>query len=171
MAGGRSRRHGRACPRRGNQALPRPAEPHLALWQATTTLREHRGDGHVAVLVARGIAPVHSHIIKAAVGEADPDVRREGRRFPEREWTDGLAELRRASLLDGDARLTAAGRRLHEQVEANTDTAAESPWRALGPTGTAWLVELLDPLAGTVLRSGTLPTPNPGGLVVDPAGS
>lgn len=39
-----------------NQALPRPAQPHLALWQATTTLREHRGDGHNAVLLARGIS-------------------------------------------------------------------------------------------------------------------
>jgi len=79
--------------------------------------------------------------------------------------------MRRASLIDGDARLTATGRRLHEQVEANTDTAAESPWRALGPARTARLVELLEPLAGTVLRSGTLPMPNPGGLVVDQVGS
>ena len=33
------------CPGRvlaaANQALPRPREPHLALWQAATTLREH----------------------------------------------------------------------------------------------------------------------------------
>jgi hypothetical protein len=35
----------------GNQALPRPDQPHLALWQATTTLREHRGDGHNAILL------------------------------------------------------------------------------------------------------------------------
>ena len=40
-----------------NQALPRPDQPHLALWQAATTLREHRGDGHVAALVARGVTP------------------------------------------------------------------------------------------------------------------
>src|SRR4051794_20180045 len=30
-----------------NADLPWPAEPHLALWQAATMLREHRGDGHV----------------------------------------------------------------------------------------------------------------------------
>lgn len=33
-----------------NQALPKHSQPHLQLWQAATTLREHRGDGHVAVL-------------------------------------------------------------------------------------------------------------------------
>ena len=47
-----------ACWRAANQALPRPAQPHLALWQAATTLREHRGDGHIAVLVARGVTPL-----------------------------------------------------------------------------------------------------------------
>ena len=50
-----------------------PARPtHLALWQAATTLREHRGDGHIAALVARGISPVASHLIKAAAGESEP---------------------------------------------------------------------------------------------------
>ncbi|EUA06898.1 putative salK [Mycobacterium xenopi 4042] len=37
-----------------NLALPWPAEPLAALWHATTLLREHRGDGHVAVLAAAG---------------------------------------------------------------------------------------------------------------------
>src|SRR4051794_40026761 len=41
-----------------NQALPRPGEPLAALWQATTTLREHRGDGHVATLISHGIGPI-----------------------------------------------------------------------------------------------------------------
>lgn len=151
-----------------NQVLPRPAQPHLALWQATTTLREHRGDGHVAVLVGRGISPVQSHIVKAAAGEADPDVLREGRCFSEPAWRHGVEELRGAGLLDVGARLTPAGHRLHEEVEAATDAAAEAPWRALGAAGTARLAELLGPLATAVVRSGTLPVPNPVGLLVAP---
>src|SRR5262245_9038111 len=39
-----------------NAALPAPAEPVDRLWQAATTLREHRGDGHVAALVAAGLS-------------------------------------------------------------------------------------------------------------------
>lgn len=152
-----------------NQALPRPAAAHLALWQATATLREHRGDGHVAVLVARGIAPVQSHVLKAAAGEADADVLREGRRFTEQAWQQGIDELRAANLLDGRARLTADGEALHEQIEAATDAAAATPWRTLGERGTERLAALLAPLTAAVLRSGMLPMPNPVGLVLTDA--
>src|SRR5947208_2709839 len=76
-----------------NQALPRPAQPHLALWQATTTLREHRGDGHIAVLLARGVSPVQAHLIKAAAGEADPAVLRESRRWSADAWRSAVDEL------------------------------------------------------------------------------
>ena len=40
---------------RPNAALPVPADPLARLWQAATVLREHRGDGHVAALVAAGV--------------------------------------------------------------------------------------------------------------------
>src|SRR5450759_1537060 len=37
-----------------NADLPVPDEPLARLWHAATVLREHRGDGHVAALVAAG---------------------------------------------------------------------------------------------------------------------
>ena len=37
------------------EALPAPDDPVARLWHAATMLREHRGDGHVAALVAEGI--------------------------------------------------------------------------------------------------------------------
>ena len=91
-----------------NQALPRPDQPHLALWQAATTLREHRGDGHIAALVARGISPVASHLIKAAAGESDPEVLRTGRKFDEAAWAEGAAALRADGVLTADGQLTDA---------------------------------------------------------------
>ncbi len=147
-----------------NQALSRPGTPHLALWQACTTLREHRGDGHVAVLVAHGVAPVRSHLIKAAVGEADGDVLREGRRFDAAAWDAGTRELAADGLLDATGNLTPSGRDLHARIEAATDAAAAAPWRELG-AATDRLAALLAPLAGAVVRSGTLPVPNAVGLV------
>ena len=45
----------------GNVALPRPEDHLAAVWQATTTLREHRGDGHVAALVVAGLGGLESH--------------------------------------------------------------------------------------------------------------
>jgi hypothetical protein len=152
-----------------NQALPRPDQPHVALWQATTTLREHRGDGHVAALLARGITPVQSHLIKAAAGESDGEVLRTGRKFDEITWAEGAATLRTEGVLTAEGQLTAAGRRLHAEIEDTTDAAAASPWRALGEAATTRLAGLLGPLAAAVLESGTLPQPNPVGLVMDRA--
>ncbi|HEU5265065.1 MAG TPA: hypothetical protein VFU35_00135, partial [Jatrophihabitans sp.] len=62
-----------------NRELPRPTAPHLALWQATSVLREHRGDGHIAVLVAGGVSPIQAHLIKVGAGEVDDAVLRTAR--------------------------------------------------------------------------------------------
>ena len=111
-----------------NQVLPRPREPHLALWQAATTLREHRGDGHIAVLVARGVAPVASHLIKAAAGESDPEVLRTGRKFAEPAWAEGAAALRADGVLTADGQLH-RGR----QPPARRDRGRDRTHAAAGP--------------------------------------
>ena len=69
-----------------HQAEPRPDNPRVALWQATAVLREHRGDGHVAVLVARGIGPIESHLLKSGSGESDEATLKLHRGFPDDEW-------------------------------------------------------------------------------------
>ena len=144
-----------------NQALPRPPEPHLALWQAATTLREHRGDGHVAVLVARGVAPVASHLIKAAAGESDPEVLRTGRKFAEPAWAEGAAALRADGVLTATGSSPTPGgactprsrtRPTRPPKRRGTRSATRPPTR---------LADLLTPLAAAVLDSGTLPQPNP----------
>jgi hypothetical protein len=146
------------------QAQPRPDNPRVALWQATTVLREHRGDGHVAALVARGIAPIEAHLIKAGAGEADGDVLRTLRGFPAEDWAAARGALVRRGLLDAAGRLTDAGQAEHAAIEAATDAAAEQPWTALGPDRTARLRDLLDPLADAVLATGLIPAANPVGL-------
>jgi hypothetical protein len=148
-----------------NQVLPRSDNPRIALWQATSVLREHRGDGHNAVLVSRGIGPAEAHLLKAAAGEADADVLRTGRGFPQDEWARARAGLQDRGLLDGDGRLTATGRAERDAIEDATDRAARQPWDDLGPAGTARLLALLDPLAAATLESGLIPRPNPVGLV------
>ncbi|MFF3905918.1 hypothetical protein ACFYZJ_07885 [Streptomyces sp. NPDC001848] len=147
-----------------NQALDRPAEPHVRLWQAATTLREHRGDGHVAVLVSRGIGPVEAMVLKAAAGESDGALLREGRKWDSATWQDTEGVLRERGWLDGDGRLTDAGAAERHAIEEATDAAAESPWRALGQDATARLAELLAPLARKVVTSGVIPSGNPVGV-------
>ncbi|MCD2188501.1 SCO6745 family protein [Actinomycetospora soli] len=134
-----------------NRALPRPADPHLALWQATTTLREHRGDGHLAALTVHGVAPVDSHVLKVLAGESPERDLRLGRRLPDDGW-----EAARARYSPAEAAA------LHEAVEDATDRAAAGPWAALGPERTERLAELLAPIAEACWS--VVPVPNPIGL-------
>lgn len=147
-----------------NQALERPVQPHVRLWQAATTLREHRGDGHVAVLVSRGIGPVEAMVLKAAAGESDGALLREGRKWDAATWRGTEAVLRDRGWIDDGGRLTEAGAAEHQAVEEATDAAAEGPWRALGHEATARLAELLAPLARQVVTAGVIPSGNPVGL-------
>lgn len=152
-----------------NQALPRPEPPHLALWQATATLREHRGDGHVAALIAAGIGPLEAALIKIAAGEADGAGLRRGRGWPDEEWTAAEASLIDSGRLDGTGVLTAAGQHLHDDIERRTDDAAASPWSALGPARTARAGELLDLLVAPIVAADAVPGRNPIGVPL-PAG-
>jgi hypothetical protein len=146
-----------------NQALPRPALPHVALWQATTVLREHRGDGHSAVLVSRSLPPLSAHLIKLAAGESDEQLLKVSRGFPEADWVAGGRQLAERGLLDADGRLTPAGHREHELVERLTDEACAQPWQ--DEPAALRLLELLRPLADAVAGSGVVPPLSPVGLL------
>ncbi len=60
------------------RALPVPEEPVARLWHAATLLREHRGDGHIAALVAAGIGGTEAHVLHAlSEGIARGEVRQD----------------------------------------------------------------------------------------------
>ncbi|MEU1405379.1 hypothetical protein ABZ471_23990 [Streptomyces sp. NPDC005728] len=147
-----------------NQALERPERPTVRLWQALTTLREHRGDGHVAVLVGLELGPVEAMVLKAAAGESDGPFLRETRKWAPADWQAAEAALCERGFLAEDGSLTRAGVAGRSFVENRTDWAAERPWTALGAQRTARLAELLEPLARTVEDAGLLPPGNPVGL-------
>ncbi|MDQ0795934.1 hypothetical protein [Streptomyces sp. B1I3] len=140
-----------------NAALPWPDAPHLVLWQAATILREHRGDGHVAALIAAGLDPVESLVSFAAVGAARPEVFK-SRGWSEEEWQAARRRLRDRGLLKADGTATDAGRALRAEVERRTDESASGPWRALGAEERERLVELLGPLWVEAIGSGLLPS-------------
>jgi hypothetical protein len=148
-----------------NRVLRLPDEPVAALWQLTTTLREQRGDAHVAALRAHAISGLHAHILHAAAHATDAAVLRDNRGWTATEWTDSKRVLADRNLLRADGSLTDYGRALHHQVEADTDLAATEPFA--GPAGQqmmSGLISALEPLASAVWHSGLLPYPNPMGL-------
>ena len=98
-------------------------------WQACTTLREHRGDGHVAALVVHGLDGVEAHLLAAgtkgvaARGPArQPGLERGDWDAARPRWPPGASCI-------ADGRATDAGRTLHAEVEALTDRLAEPAYR------------------------------------------
>lgn len=147
-----------------NAALPWPSVPHLVLWSATTRLREHRGDGHVAALVCAGLDPCQAHVTISAAGGPPKKLLLMSRKWSEGEWAEAEHGLIARGVLDVDGGLTAAGADLRAGVERSTDELAAGPWRAIGEPAARRLAELVRPMSGQIVRSGALPTPNPMGL-------
>jgi hypothetical protein len=131
-----------------NAELPVSADPLTRLWQATTLLREHRGDGHFAALAAADIDGLEAIVLRCA---KDADISR-GLMQPVRGWTDeewdaAAVRLTERGLTGGDGTITAAGRAAHDALEAATDQAAARPWDRMGPAGRAEVADVLLPLA------------------------
>ncbi|MFE5596921.1 hypothetical protein [Streptomyces sp. NPDC056549] len=143
--------------------LPWPEAPHLVLWQAATVLREHRGDGHLAALLAAGLDPAESLVSFAAIGAA-PEPVFESRGWSAAEWAAARARLTARGLLDPEGAATDAGRALRAEVERHTDELAAAPWDALGPEDTARLADLLGGPWLAMIGSGLLPAVNTLGI-------
>ncbi|MEU6620749.1 hypothetical protein ABZ926_08175 [Streptomyces litmocidini] len=143
--------------------LPWPDAPHLVLWQAATILREHRGDGHIAALVAAGLDPAESLVSFAAVGAA-PEPVFESRGWSADAWRAARERLTARGLLDADGAATEEGRALRAEVERRTDELAAGPWDALGPEDTDRLADLLGGPWLAVIGSGLLPSENTLGI-------
>ncbi|SCG80258.1 hypothetical protein GA0070609_6335 [Micromonospora echinaurantiaca] len=148
-----------------NAALPAGEYPLARLWQAATTLREHRGDGHVAALVAADLDPVETLAFRVTVDLSPQHLT--GRGWSEEQWAAARDRLVERGWLTPDGQPTERGRAGFQAVEDATDAAASRPWRLLGPDRTARLRELLDPIA----RAGhtVIPPNSPIGLPALPA--
>lgn len=150
------------------RSLPVAEDPLTVLWDAATLLREHRGDGHVASLLAAGIGGRESHVFHALATGASPSVYATSRNIHESEWTSLVASLRSRGLVtdDGDA-LTDAGLETKSRIESQTDALAATAYATLAPAEVDELISLLLPLTKAVVASGEIPQQSPMGLKLD----
>ncbi|SFF53549.1 SCO6745 family protein [Blastococcus tunisiensis] len=138
----------------GHADLPWPEEPLLALWHGATLLREHRGDGHVAVLVHAGLTGLEALITHCATGRGFTEPAAKATRgWRNEEWAAARAALAHRGLLD-DAGLTEDGEELRRHIEVQTDALAADPWLSLGAEKTARVVELGKGLSRRVAEAG-----------------
>lgn len=141
-----------------------PDDPVAALWQATTTLREHRGDGHVALLTSAGLDGCEVHVLFAAGQHIDPLLFQQSRGWSPDDWAAATKRLAARDLITVEGSLTETGRHLREKIEDHTDALAGAPYAALGEPALAELLDLLGPAAERIAASGDLAFPNPMGL-------
>lgn len=143
-----------------NAGLPWPDDPLDRLWHAATLLREHRGDGHVAALLAAGVTGAESVAWRSALeGGSMAAVTQPARGWTDDEWSAARDGLRSRGWLTPDGAATPAGRAAYAEVEAHTDALAAGPWRALGERDTERCVAALEPLVERLWPA--LPDDNP----------
>ncbi|TWH67988.1 hypothetical protein JD77_02975 [Micromonospora olivasterospora] len=145
-----------------NAALPAAAYPLARLWQAATTLREHRGDGHVAALVTTGLDPVEVLAWRCRVDQSR-EFHRMARGWTDEEWAAAEERLVEKGWLTAERAPTGHGTEAFRAAEEATDRAALGPWRGLGAERTARLRELLEPLAARCRA--VIPPQSPIGLL------
>ena len=135
------------------RSLPLPEEPVSRLFHAASLLREHRGDGHIAALMAEGIGGLEAHVLLALdIGIPAPTFGRI-HHLPSAQLTDLIDKMKNRGLVKDEATFTPAGRQAKDRVEALTDELAVAPYEALGTAELDELIAALEPLAQRLIAA------------------
>lgn len=148
----------------GYSQLPWPKEPHLVLWHATTLLREHRWDGHMAALLTEGIDGCEAHLTYVGTGEVSRATMQPLRGWSDEEWDAAARRLQQRGLLDEHGLLTPSGTQVRQAIEDRTDLLALPPWHYLGSERSERLLALAQPFSQRIIDQGGIPRVNPMGL-------
>ena len=146
-----------------NAALDWPDDPLDVLWHAATLLREHRGDGHVALLLANGLSGRESNVFQSAAGNVPRAMIVRARDYDDGEWDGVVAGLAGRGLMTDDGQLTEDGRQLREALERRTDEVALGAYDVLDDDALDRLLTVLTPLTKAVVAGGDVPAATPMG--------
>ncbi|WP_433615446.1 MarR family winged helix-turn-helix transcriptional regulator [Dactylosporangium sp. CA-139114] len=137
------------------RTLPVPGEPVARLWHAATLLREHRGDGHNAALVAAGIGGTEAHVLHA-LSEGMP-AGQFGRvhHLPAPRLAAVVDGMRERGLIGADGWLSDEGRETKARIEAITDDLAATALAGLEPGERDELIAALEPVAAALDAAGS----------------
>lgn len=154
-----------------NRDVALPTDPVERLWQLCTSLREHRGDGHVVASTACGLSGLEAHALIAVEQQNSFDDLARTRGWSTEEWNVCLAHLQERGLVNrtADWGITEFGRDMRRNIETMTNQLGTQPFNPRPNIESAYesmaeLVAILDPLARVVAESGTIRYPNPMGL-------
>jgi hypothetical protein len=142
----------------GHAEQPWPDNPVVELWHAVTLLREYRGDGHIAALVANGVNGLDALITHTATGLGfNTDFARRSRGWSSDEWNTATEGLLARGILQSPDELSPAGTDLRTRIEDLTDELGYAPWRALSAGEADELVGLTKGIRAAVQSAGVFP--------------
>jgi helix-turn-helix protein len=138
------------------RALDWPESPLGQLWRACDLLREHRGESHTAAWLAAGLSPVATNLL-TELWNGMPLGLYSGMR---RGWFQddiavALADLESRGLVV-DGQITAAGRRLRDDIEDRTDAMEQPVVDAIGADFDA-VVQCLGTWSAACVETGAFP--------------
>ncbi|MCF6379742.1 hypothetical protein L2K70_19190 [Nocardioides KLBMP 9356] len=142
----------------GLTALPWPEDLLGQLWHACSILREHRGDGHLAVLVAAGVDGVQANQLTELWVGWDPLAYTGSRAWSPEAMSAATGVLEQRGWV-ADGRLTEAGTQVRRDLESATDRSVQGAVDAIG-TDLDRVVERLDAWSQQVVERGWFP-PDP----------
>lgn len=135
-------------------AMDRPERPLERLWTVTTALREYRGDGHVAALVAGGVGPIESMVTAGRFSNLSVRFHQRSRGWSEDEWTAGVRRAIDSGWLDESGDVTPAGVDVRRAVEAGTDDAMADVIGAVPASDLESFIALVHRLSEVVIEAG-----------------
>ena len=137
------------------RVLPVPEEPVARLWHAATLLREHRGDGHIAALVAHGIGGTEAHVLHALSEGIRPEKFGRVHHLPAHRLAAVVDGMRVRGLINGSGSLSDAGRETKERIESITDDLAAAAYSSLEPSERDQLIADLEPISAALNAAGS----------------
>jgi hypothetical protein len=136
-----------------------PDDPLARLWQAATLLREYRGDGHVAALVAARVGGLEALVTHTAAGRGfEAGFAATSRGWTPEQWQQAVDDLLSRGFVTVDGGLADRGAALREQLEEATDVASAGPLGVLTGAEVERLTALGRSLSGRALAAGAFPS-------------
>jgi catechol 2,3-dioxygenase-like lactoylglutathione lyase family enzyme len=135
------------------RALPLPEEPVARLFHAAELLREHRGDGHIAALMAEGIGGLEAHVLLALDSGIPAPTFGRIHHLPSALLTDLIDGMKAQGLIRDERAFTPAGRQVKNRVETLTDDLAVVPYEVLDTAELDELIAALQPLAQKLIAA------------------
>lgn len=146
-----------------NRAIAPIGDPIADMWQWCTTVREHRGDGHVAALAVLGIDGLEATVLLAADRGIDLEMFEQSRGWEPRHMQAALSRLGQHGLISADGGLTDDGAALRAEIEDLTDRQAFAVIARLGEAYEL-VLSTVEAAAQMIVSTGVIPYPNPIGL-------